>query len=168
MRGFGVGLVLSAWGVSVAVAQRSTREGVLHDSAGKEVGQVILRDNSRTMGFRIAVRGLPPGIHGVHIHEVGKCEPPGFQTAGPHYNPHHRQHGRKNPQGPHLGDLGNLTVGADGRGTRTVNVSDSETRKGLDAFLGDGRAIVIHAAADDERTDPTGNSGPRIACAVVK
>ena len=104
----------------------------------------------------------------MHLHQTGMCEPPGFQSAGGHFNPHNREHGRKNPRGPHLGDLGNIRVESNGRGTRTVTMSDSETRKGLMAVLGDGRALVIHAGEDDEMTDPSGNSGARIACAVVK
>jgi Cu-Zn family superoxide dismutase len=107
--------------------------------------------------------GLPPGLHGVHIHEVAKCDPPGFESAGPHWNWTSRKHGHQNPQGHHAGDLGNLTVAADGTGRATFNVP----LKDWDPKHTGGLPIVIHAARDDEKTDPSGNSGERIACGVL-
>ncbi len=152
---------------ATASAQRVMRLGTLHDSAGKDVGRVQMTERNGTVLVEVHVDGLPAGIHGMHLHQAGQCEPPAFQSAGGHYNPHDRMHGRKNPKGPHLGDLGNIRIESNGRGTRTVTMSDSETRKGLVALLGDGRALVIHAGEDDEMTDPSGNSGARIACAVI-
>lgn len=162
-----VGLVLMG-GVTAASAQRSTREAALKDAAGKEVGRASVRDSLGVMLFHFTATGLPQGTHGVHLHEVAKCEGPAFESAGPHYNPNLKEHGRRNPKGPHLGDLGNIVVDAGGKGTRNVEVRDAETRRGLAAFLGNGRSIVVHAAADDEVTDPAGNSGARIACAELK
>lgn len=107
----------------------------------------------------IEANGLTPGAHGLHLHAVGRCDGPGFASAGAHWNPTNRQHGSENPDGPHLGDLPNLVVGADGRGSVTLNVPEGF----VDA---DGSALVIHAAPDDNRTDPSGNSGDRIACAA--
>jgi Cu-Zn family superoxide dismutase len=169
MRRVGIlaGLVLIG-GVTAASAQRSTRDVAIHDAAGKEVGRATVRDSLGTMLFHFAVNGLPQGTHGVHLHEAAKCEGPGFESAGPHYNPHLKEHGRQNPKGPHLGDLGNIVVDAGGKGTRNVGVTGPETRRGMDSFLETGRSIVIHANADDEKTDPSGNSGARIACAVLK
>jgi Cu-Zn family superoxide dismutase len=155
-------------GVTAASAQRTTRDVGIHDAAGKEVGRATVRDSSGIMLFHLTVNGLPQGTHGVHLHEVAKCEGPSYESSGPHFNPHLREHGRRNPRGPHLGDLGNIVVDASGKGTRNVEVRDRETTRGLAAFLDTGRSVVIHANADDEMTDPAGNSGARIACAVLK
>jgi len=168
MRVLGIVAGLLAAAAGVASAQRSTRDVAFHDAQGKEVGRAIVRDSLGTILFHFTVSGLPAGSHGVHLHEAPKCEGPGFESAGPHYNPHIKEHGRKNPKGPHLGDLGNITVDASGKGTRNVEVTGPENRRGLAAFLENGRSIVIHANADDEMTDPSGNSGARIACAVLK
>jgi Cu-Zn family superoxide dismutase len=102
--------------------------------------------------IRVEVQGLTPGEHGIHIHAVGRCDPPDFLTAAGHFNPDGHRHGLLNPQGPHAGDLPNLIVRADGR-ARYEAVSY--------------RALVIHAQADDHLTDPAGNSGPRVACGVI-
>ena len=147
---------------------RGTTEAALKDSTGKEVGRVRLREERGAIVVEVRVRGLPKGQHGMHLHETGLCDPPGFATAGAHWNPLGRMHGRRNRKGPHLGDLGNIAVGGNGWGDRTVTVRGAEARAGLSTFLGDkGRALVIHASRDDEKTDPSGNSGARIACAVL-
>ena len=114
--------------------------------------------------LRIDARGLPPGQHGVHLHALGRCEPPSFASAGPHWNPTGKQHGHLNPAGWHRGDLGNLGVGADGRLVAGLLVPGATLAELRDA---DGTAFVIHARPDDERTEPSGNSGDRIACAVL-
>lgn len=122
-------------------------------------------------GVSVNVEGenLPPGVHGAHVHAVGRCDAPDFASAGPHWNPTERQHGTENPAGPHLGDTPNLVVGADGRGSLEFEIPNAWVRanepRALDA---DGAAFVIHADADDYRTDPSGNSGGRIACAVLR
>ncbi len=155
-------------GAAPASAQRSTRETDLQDGAGKQVGRVMIRETGGVIRIQVNVHDLAPGRHGMHIHQNGSCEPPGFESAGPHYNPHGREHGRRSPRGPHLGDLGNISVARNGRGSRVVTIRDTETRKGIVSFLGEGRAIVVHAGPDDEVTDPSGNSGARIACGVVR
>jgi len=162
-----MGMAFTLGITSSGAAQRVMREGVLHDGAGKEVGRVQMTERNGTVVVELHVNGLPAGMHGMHLHQVGTCEPPDFQSAGGHYNPHDRVHGRKNPKGPHLGDLGNIRIESSGRGNRTVTMSDSETHKGLMAVLGTGRALVVHASEDDEMTDPTGNAGARLACAVI-
>jgi Cu-Zn family superoxide dismutase len=106
---------------------------------------------------------MPTGTHGAHIHTSGRCEGPDFMTAGGHWNPAGTQHGSLNPAGPHDGDLPNIIIGTDGRGTLGVTVAGGTLDGLLDA---DGAAMVIHAAADDMTTDPSGNSGARIACGV--
>ena len=128
--------------------------------AGAVAGAVQAEPRAGGTYLRIAVQGLAPGDHGLHLHAVGRCEGPKFDSAGPHWNPAGRQHGHLNPDGSHLGDLPNLTVSANGRGALNFLV-----RGGLvDA---DGTALVIHAKPDDYRTDPSGSSGDRIACAVL-
>ena len=139
---------------------------------GSVAGSVQVVQGPTGLTLRVDARGLPPGRHGVHLHAVGRCDPPGFTSAGPHWNPDAKQHGHNNPAGPHRGDLGNVGIGPDGRlivgllvpGTSYRGASLSAPTVLADA---DGAALVIHADADDERTDPSGNSGARIACAVI-
>ncbi len=133
----------------------------LVDPTGASAGAVQAEQRASGTYLRIAVAGLPPGEHGLHLHSVGRCDAPGFQSAGTHWNPAGKQHGHLNPQGAHAGDLPNLTVSSNGRGAINFLV-------GGDA-LGDadGTSLVIHARPDDYRTDPSGNSGDRIACAVL-
>lgn len=131
------------------------------NGAGAASGAVELEPRGDGTNLRISVEGLPPGEHGLHLHAVGRCDGPAFQSAGGHWNPAGRQHGHLNPQGSHAGDLPNLTVSSNGRGALNFLVTGS----GLaDA---DGTSLVIHAGPDDYRTDPSGNSGDRIACAVL-
>ncbi|MGQ0589310.1 MAG: superoxide dismutase family protein [Sphingosinicella sp.] len=139
----------------------------LRDSVGRAVARADLRETGDGLRLRVEASAVSPGIHGVHIHAVGRCDPPGFESAGPHWNPAGRQHGRENPQGPHLGDLPNLMVGSDGRGRLDITIAGAALRGAGGALDGDGAALVIHAGADDDRTDPSGNSGARIACGVI-
>lgn len=134
----------------------------IRDATGVEKGKATIVMAGDVMRLLVDVRDLPPGPHGLHIHTVGRCDPPGFTTAGAHWNPTGRQHGDMNPQGPHAGDFRNLVVGRDGKGTLSADVPGSFASL-IDE---DGAAIVIHAAADDYHTDPSGNSGARIACGV--
>ncbi len=120
-------------------------------------------------GIRLVVegKGLPPGPHGIHIHTVGRCEAPGFTSAGPHWNPTNMKHGKDAPGGPHEGDLPNLIVGADGTGRLEATIPGMLTGGDMPLLDADGAAVVIHAAADDYKTDPSGASGGRIACGVI-
>ena len=133
-------------------------------ASGQVLGQVRMWESPGRVTFRIGAAGLPHGIHGVHVHGVGRCEGPGFASAGPHWNPAARKHGLNNPAGHHAGDLPNVDVAANGVLGATVVLPGTDMRTLLDA---DGASIVIHAAADDYATDPSGNSGARIACAVI-
>lgn len=116
-------------------------------------------------GVLVAIQGegLPPGQHGVHVHTTGRCDAPAFESAGDHWNPTAAQHGLENPQGQHGGDMPNMTVDQTGRGSAEYRLKNA-TFAGL--LEGDGSAFVVHASADDQRTDPSGNSGDRIACGV--
>ena len=116
----------------------------------------------------LEVEKLPPGPHGFHIHAVGRCDPPDFASAGAHFNPEGKKHGLKNPEGPHAGDLSNLVVGPDGTAKATASAPRVTLGAGPNSvFQPGGTALVIHAAPDDDVTDPAGNSGARIACGVI-
>jgi len=134
-------------------------------AAGQPLGSVRMWQTPGGVTFRIAAAGLPHGIHGIHVHAVGRCDPPGFTTAGPHWNPAAKKHGLNNPAGPHIGDLPNVTVAANGVLQEAVTMPGASFASLLDA---DGSALVIHAKADDYVTDPSGNSGDRIACGVIQ
>lgn len=140
----------------------------IKNAAGAALGTARITRSGRDLKVAVAVNGLPPGVHGIHLHTTGQCTAPDFASAGPHWNPTMKQHGHANPAGAHDGDLPNITIGADGSGTLTATVAGG-AHSGAGALLdGDGAALVIHAAADDGRTGPSGNSGARIACGVVQ
>ncbi|HEX6748545.1 MAG TPA: superoxide dismutase family protein [Longimicrobium sp.] len=141
-----------------------TATAVMQDAAGKELGTVTLTDAADGIAVSGAITGLPPGEHGFHVHAVGQCAPP-FESAGPHWNPSSKQHGTLNPAGPHAGDLGNLNVGPAGTVTAAGTTRGGRLSELLDA---DGAALVVHEKVDDYRTDPSGNSGARIACGVIQ
>jgi Cu-Zn family superoxide dismutase len=136
----------------------------LVNASGQSIGTVRAWQTAGGVSFRISASGLPHGLHGIHVHAVGRCDPPDFKTAGAHWNPAGKQHGMNNPAGPHAGDLPNVEVAANGVLNATVTLAGASMAKLLDA---DGAALVIHASPDDYKTDPSGNSGARIACAVI-
>lgn len=139
----------------------------LIDGAGKSIGDVQITEDANGVTLRVSAAGLPQGVHGVHLHETGKCDTPDFKSAGAHWNPAAKQHGRDNPMGAHLGDLANLTVG-NGPASTTYLVGAVKMSGGDNGLAdADGTSLVIHAKADDYKTDPSGNSGDRIACAVL-
>ncbi|MCC6927010.1 superoxide dismutase family protein [Novosphingobium sp.] len=139
----------------------------LHQANGAPAGSAIITAAGTEVSITIAVVGLPQGPHGMHLHAIGKCDAPAFTSAGAHLNPHARQHGLENPAGSHLGDLPGITANSIGAGTVTASLRGSREEIEAALFDADGTAIVVHAAADDNRTDPTGNSGVRIACGVL-
>ena len=132
--------------------------------AGQSLGQVRMWETPGGVTFRIGAAGIAHGIHGVHVHAVGRCDGPKFESAGPHWNPAAKKHGFNNPAGPHAGDLPNVTVPANGVLQEAISLPGASFAAMLDA---DGAALVIHARADDFVTDPSGNSGDRIACAMI-
>jgi superoxide dismutase, Cu-Zn family len=139
------------------------------DVSGLPVGTAKITE-SKKYGLRveISVRGQKPGEHGVHLHAIGICEGPKFTSAGPHWNPTNKMHGRDNPEGAHGGDLPNLFIGKKGRGTLRFDIPDGKLDGQNGLIDADGAAIVLHAMSDDHRTDPSGNSGDRIACGILR
>ena len=135
---------------------------------GALLGSVMVGEDPGGLVLNINAVAMPVGVHGIHLHEKGLCEGPKFASAGGHWNPQGKQHGRDNPAGAHAGDLANLTVAADGTATVSVPVAGAMMASGPMMLAdADGTALVIHAKADDYKTDPSGDSGDRIACAVV-
>jgi superoxide dismutase, Cu-Zn family len=144
-------------------------KGEFKNAAGEPIGNLTLTQQpDGTVRVSASVKSMPPGDHGFHIHAVGSCTPT-FDAAGPHYNPTNNQHGLDNPDGPHAGDLPNLTISPNGAGTLDAKTSLVTISPGpTTIFDTDGSAVVIHAQVDDQKTDPSGNSGSRIACAVLQ
>jgi superoxide dismutase, Cu-Zn family len=160
-------LLTLALGLGSSAYAADKASAVLKDKDGKEVGKVELTDSPSGVLLRLTLEGIPPGDHAFHVHAVGKCEPPDFKSAGPHFNPDETKHGLLNPEGPHSGDMPNLHVPDSGKLTVEV-FNEMVTLDGEQALLDDdGSAIVVHASADDYTTDPAGNAGDRIACGVV-
>jgi Cu-Zn family superoxide dismutase len=140
---------------------------VLKDAQGTEVGQATLTTTPSGVLISLDLTAIPAGEHAFHIHAVGKCEPPKFESAGPHFNPDATKHGLMNPEGPHAGDMPNLHVPEGGKLQIEV-LNPTVTLSAESALLDeDGSAVVIHAGADDYKTDPAGNAGDRIACGVI-
>ena len=148
---------------------RPFASGTFRNAAGDRVGLATLTDSAGTVRLGVSASQLTPGAHGLHFHAQGTCTPPGFASAGPHFDPDGRKHGRLNPDGPHLGDLPNLIAASDGSADTSFTVARELAEPGARSLLQTGgTALVIHAKADDERTDPSGNSGDRVACAVME
>jgi Cu-Zn family superoxide dismutase len=159
-----------------SVAQRMTNtvatgRAVIYDLNGAPIGTAQLSQNANgVVSVEIATLALPAGTHGIHFHQVGKCEggATAFSTAGGHFNPLGKEHGLENPRGPHAGDAPNIVIPPGGVGRVSFTTDRvSLTPGAASLFDGDGSSIVVHAGADDQVSQPAGNSGGRIACGVI-
>jgi len=148
--------------------QAALAKAVLKDKSGKEVGEANLTQVKLGVLIRLSVKGVEPGEHAFHVHAVGKCEPP-FTSAGGHFNPASHKHGLEAAEGAHAGDMPNLHIPQSGElKTEVLNTMVTLVKGQPNSlFDADGSALVIHAKADDNKTDPAGDAGDRIACGVV-
>lgn len=165
-------IVIAAFFAAASVAAAANVRVVLKDDKGVQVGTATISAAERGgVLVHLKVRSLSVGEHAAHIHQNAKCEAgtPNFASAGPHFNPEMKHHGLDNPEGPHAGDMANFMVaGKKGKGEATL--VNTHTTLGTDdhsVFTNGGTALVIHAKADDMKTDPAGNAGDRIACGVI-
>jgi Cu-Zn family superoxide dismutase len=153
----------------VAAAAAPGAVATLRNAEGNEIGKATFAPTKGGVKVHVEVANLKPGKHGIHLHAAGKCEGPDFKSAGGHLNPTDKHHGLHSPQGAHAGDLPNLVVGKNGKAKATFTAKGATLGEGQGSLLGpDGSALVIHADPDDEKTDPAGNSGARIACGVIE
>ena len=134
---------------------------------GAPAGTTRIVQSAEGLDVAVALIGMAPGTYAVHIHTTGRCDAPDFASAGGHWNPSAKQHGRDNPMGAHSGDLPNAVIGADGTGTIAARVPGALTGD-MGLLDADGAAVMVHAGPDDFRTDPSGNSGARIACGILR
>lgn len=173
-----IGLVLSllsacgAKEVSVqpVAADSTSYKTTIINAKGNKIGTAEISNIKQGVNIHLEAAKLTPGLHGIHLHEYGLCEIPDFVTSGMHLNIMKKEHGFENPQGFHTGDLPNIQVGPDGKVNVDLIVKAVTLEKGkANSILSDqGVSLIIHEKSDDYMTDPSGNSGSRIACGVIK
>lgn len=164
-------IALLACAATMATAQApETATAELLDRDGNRAGEVRLTQTPHGVLLHVEAEGLEPGTYAIHIHETGRCDPPTFESAGGHFNPGDRAHGILHPEGMHGGDLLNLHVPAGGRIEAERHAPHVTLEAGMPASLldGDGTAVVVHVAADDYESQPTGDAGDRLLCGVIR
>jgi len=160
--------MLVAFAIPSAAKMAAKTKVEFKDTQGKSVGTAVISQKGAGVVLDVRVHDLPPGVHGIHFHQNAKCDPPDFKSAGGHFNPDGKKHGFDNPEGHHAGDMLNLTVDAKGKAKAKLEDKDVTLGDGPHSlFSNGGTALMIHAKADDMKTDPSGNSGDRIACGVI-
>ena len=168
-------LAVAVVGVAVVCVQAKEKplmaSAAIKDGSGKDVGTVTFKQVKKGVQVKIELKDLPIGAHGVHIHQAASCVGPDFKSAGPHFNPDGKQHGYENGMGHHNGDMPqNVTVQENHRGEASFIVTSISLDKAAanSVFANGGTSVVVHEKADDMKTDPSGNSGNRIACGVIQ
>jgi Cu-Zn family superoxide dismutase len=166
---FAVALAAVIASIPVLASAAPAATATLRDAQGKTIGSATLTPADGGVRIGVNVSGVAPGLHGFHVHAVGKCEGPEFKSAGGHFNPGSKEHGLENAKGAHAGDMPNLSVGPDGTGKGEFLARGASLDGGPGTLFPDGgTAVVLHAAPDDMKSDPAGNAGARIACGVVE
>lgn len=165
-------LVLAACGNGEAPIQEPSQEieVSMMNTEEEKIGTAMFSERDNGLTIALEAEGLEPGMHGIHIHNVGMCKGPDFETAGDHYNPTDAAHGFDHEDGPHAGDLDNIEVADDGTVSTELNAeSVSILEENLDNTLltDEGTALIIHSAEDDYQTQPSGDAGTPVACGVI-
>jgi Cu-Zn family superoxide dismutase len=161
--------LLAGGSVAGAATRAPTAKAVLMAADGTEKGKAQIVQKADGLHVTVWVKGLPAGTHAAHVHTIGTCTAPDFASAGGHWNPMAKQHGKDNPMGMHMGDMPNIILKTNGAGKLDFVIAGGTLTDGSMPLLdADGAAVVIHASPDDMKTDPTGNAGGRIACGVLK
>ena len=162
-------LLSAMFSFNAVYAASNIARAILHNSLDEVVGIATLVETSQGVSINVQINNLPAGLHGIHIHEKGDCVKPDFKSAGGHFNPFTKLHGLKNPDGYHVGDLGNILINDDGTGRfSTISYLSTLLKGNNSLFKEGGTSIVIHSGPDDLVSDPSGNAGSRIACGLIK
>jgi Cu-Zn family superoxide dismutase len=151
-----------------SLAKGSEITVAIKDAKGMDLGAVKIKPATAGVELKLNLHGLPSGEHAIHFHQNAKCEEPDFKSAGPHFNPDGKMHGLDNPAGAHAGDMLNFT--ADKKGNANAKIVNKSVNLGTDAhslYSNGGTSLVVHAKADDMKSDPAGNAGDRIACGLI-